>query len=292
MSESPYSYFMKPAYFQQPNFRLYQGDCLDILREIPDNSVDLIFADPPYNLSNGGFSMHAGKRVSVNKGDWDKSKGVKEDFDFHLQWIEACHRILKPEGTIWISGTYHSIYQCGFSLQLCGYHILNEVSWYKPNAAPNLSCRCFAASHETLIWARKHKKAKHVFHYQEMKHGDWGNDFIKNPNKQMRSVWSIGTTTAKEKTFGRHPTQKPIALLNRIVRACTNEGDLVLDPFNGSATTGIAAYALKRKYVGIEKETDFLDLSIKRFQEIQPPKIEKPRKEQYASEQLVMENYL
>ena len=151
----------------------------------------MIFADPPYNLSNNGFSLHAGKRVSVNKGVWDKSRGFKDDYDFHYKWLEACKRVLKPEGSLWLSGTYHSIYQCGHALQALGYHILNDVAWFKPNGSPNLSCRYFTASHETLIWARKDKNAKHFFNYGLMKNGDWSEDFIKKPNLQMRSVWAI-----------------------------------------------------------------------------------------------------
>ena len=192
------------SYFAQDDFVLYNGDALRLLEEIPDNSISMIFADPPYNLSNGGFTVHAGKRVSVNKGKWDVSKGFEKDFDFHLSWIEACKRILKPNGSIWISGTYHSIYQCGFALQALDYHILNDITWYKPNASPNLGCRCFTASHETLIWAKKDKKAKHLFNYKKVKEGDWPEDFLKKPNKQMRSVWAINTPKPWEKKFGKH----------------------------------------------------------------------------------------
>jgi len=138
-------------YYEKPNFILYHANCLDILAELPENSIDMVFADPPYLLSNGGFTVHAGRRVSVNKGEWDKSNGLEKDFEFHLQWIKAVKRVLKPHGTLWVSGTYHSIYQCGFALQLAGYHILNDIAWFKPNASPNLSCRYFTASHETLI---------------------------------------------------------------------------------------------------------------------------------------------
>src|SRR5262249_936321 len=151
-----------------------------LLEKFPENYFDMVFADPPYMLSNDGFTVHAGRRVSVNKGKWDVSKGLNEDLAFHLKWIHACKRVLKPEGTIWISGTYHSIYQCGFALQYAGFHILNDITWFKPNASPNLSGRYFTASHETLLWARKDKKAKHVFNYQQMKTGDWHKrDFIK-----------------------------------------------------------------------------------------------------------------
>ncbi len=168
---------LRPPYYHKGAFVLYHDDCFNILEQLPENSVDMIFADPPYNLSNGGFSVHAGRRVSVNKGDWDKSKGFKDDYDFHYKWLEACHRVLKPQGTLWVSGTYHSIYQCGHALQSLGYHILNDIAWFKPNASPNLSCRFFTASHETLIWARKDKKAKHDFNYRTMV--NWEGNYTK-----------------------------------------------------------------------------------------------------------------
>jgi len=255
-------------YYEKSKFKLYHANCLDILAELPENSVDMIFADPPYLLSNGGFTCQAGKQVSVHKGDWDVSNGLKEDFEFHLSWIKACRRVLKPQGTIWISGTYHSIYQCGFALQVNKFHILNDIAWFKPNAAPNLSCRFFTASHETLLWARKEKNAKHIFNYDLMKNGKWPEDFIKKPDTQMRSVWAIGTPKPIEKKFGKHPTQKPEDLLKRIVLASTNKGDLILDPFTGSSTTGIAAYLLGRQFIGIDTDSKFLDLSIKRFEDL------------------------
>lgn len=239
-------------YFMKDNFVLYHGDSLCILSQLPENSVDMIFADPPYNLSNGGFTVHAGRMVSVNKGDWDKSKGFNDDYDFHYRWLEACKRVLKPGGTLWVSGTYHSIYQCGYALQALNYHILNDVSWFKPNASPNLSCRFFTASHETIIWARKDKKAKHTFNYQLMKEGEWLEDQIKKPGLQMRSVWSIGTPKPSEKKFGKHPTQKPLDLLKRIVLSSTNKGDVILDPFAGSSTTGVASILNDRKFIGID----------------------------------------
>ncbi|OGC86204.1 DNA methylase N-4 [Candidatus Adlerbacteria bacterium RIFCSPHIGHO2_02_FULL_54_18] len=247
------------------NVALYHGDAIWLLNQLPENSIDMIFADPPYNLSNDGFSVHAGRMVSVNKGDWDRSKGFEGDYDFHYQWLDACRRILKPHGTLWVSGTYHSIYQCGHALQSLGYHILNDISWFKPNASPNLSCRFFTASHETLIWARKEKKAKHTFNYNLMKEGSWPEDKIKKPGLQMRSVWSMGTPKPTEKKFGKHPTQKPLDLLKRIVLASTNKGDIILDPFTGSSTTGLAAVMHDRKFVGIDMEKDYLELSKKRL---------------------------
>jgi len=258
---------IKPC-FNKKNFKLYNADCLDILKKLPKDSIDMIFADPPYFLSNGGFTCQNGKMVSVKKGDWDISNGLKKNFEFHLNWIKACKRVLKSNGTIWISGTYHSIYQCGFALQVAGLHVLNDVAWFKPNASPNLSCRFFTASHETLIWARKDKNAKHTFNYSLMKNGSWPEDQIKKPGLQMRSVWSINTPKSIEKKFGKHPTQKPEDLLKRIILASTKKGDLILDPFTGSSTTGIIAYLLGRKFIGIDNEKKYLDLSIKRFEEL------------------------
>ncbi len=263
------SVISKPYFIGGDSFVLYNDDSLRILNQLPENSIDMIFADPPYNLSNGGFTVHAGKRVSVNKGYWDKSKGFEDDYNFHYRWLDACRRVLKPEGTLWVSGTYHSIYQCGHAMQALGYHILNDIAWFKPNASPNLSGRYFTASHETLIWARKDEKTKHTFNYPLMKGGDWHlEDFIKKDGKQMRSVWSIGTPKNGEKKFGKHPTQKPLGLLNRIVLASTKKGDIVLDPFSGSSTTGISAIQNERKFIGIDTEKQYLDLSIKRFKDL------------------------
>ena len=194
--------------------------------------------------------------------------GLEENLKFHKSWIKECKRVLKPGGTIWISGTYHSIYQCGYALQLNNYRILNEIVWYKPNASPNLSCRFFTASHETLIWARKEQKGVHTFNYDILKNGEWPSDSIKKQGLQMRSVWAIGTPKRDEKTFGKHPTQKSLDLLKRIIMACTNEGDRVLDPFTGSSTTGIAATIYNRKFLGFDLEKEYLDLSIKRYKRL------------------------
>ena len=260
-------------YFFEDNFVLYHGDSLNLLKELPENSVDMIFADPPYFLSNGGFTVHAGKQVSVNKGEWDISNGLKKDFYFHLGWIKECKRILKKSGTIWISGTYHSIYSCGFALNVAGYKILNDIVWYKPSAPPNLSCRYFTASHETLIWAIKEKQEKHTFNYDKMRNGSWSEDFLKRPDKQMRSVWAMNPPQSWEKKFGKHPTQKPFDLLKRIVLASTKENDIVLDPFTGSSTAGLAAVANNRRFIGIDTEKTYLDLSEKRFKELKNIKL-------------------
>lgn len=258
---------MKP-YFAEPGFKLYLADSLALLDKLDEESVDMIFADPPYNLSNGGFTCHSGRRAPVKKGDWDISKGIELDYAFHKEWISKCKRVLKKNGTIWISGTYHSIYACGYALQSLDYHLLNDICWYKPNAPPNLSTRFFAASHETLIWARKSEKAKHKFNYQVMKNGTWPKDIIKRHGKQMRSVWGISAPAPSEKKYGKHPTQKPMELLKRVVLSSTDKGDLILDPFTGSSTTGLVSYSYGREFIGIDSNQEYLDLSIKRFSDL------------------------
>lgn len=244
------------------------GDSLELLEKMESGSVDLIFADPPYNLSSGGFTCHAGRQVCVDKGEWDKSKGFENDVLFHELWLEHCKRVLKPNGTIWISGTYHSIYITGFTLQKQDWQIINDIAWLKLNAPPNLACRQFAASHETLIWAKKNKRAKQTFNYQLMKQGNWPGDIIKKPGKQMRSVWAINTPRPDEKRYGKHPTQKSLQLLERIVLASSNEGDLILDPFCGSATTGVAALTHNRRFIGLDSNRDYLtELAIPRLKD-------------------------
>lgn len=253
------------VFFEKKNITLLKGDCLKLLPTIKKGSVTTIFADPPYNLSNGGISCKAGKMVSVNKAKWDESKGFEKDFEFTYNWLKECKRVLKPNGTIWISGTPHNIYQVGYALQKLGFHILNEISWFKPNGPPNLSCRYFAHSHETIIWAKKEKKSKHKFNYKEMKKWD---DKMSPSGKQMRSVWYIPLTPMREKTSGKHPTQKPIEVLKRVILSSSDKGDLVLDPFNGSGTTGVVAKQYNRKYIGIDKEKKYLNLTIKRVQKL------------------------
>lgn len=244
-------------YYKNENMKLILGDCIEELKKLEEKSVNMIFADPPYKLSNDGITCQNGRMVSVNKGEWDRSSGFKNDHEFNKKWLKECDRVLKDDGTIWISGTYHIIHSIAFALMEMDYYIINEIAWYKPNAAPNMGCRCFTASHETLIWAKKSKKAKHTFNYS----------FIKeyNGGKQMRSMWEISTTPKREKELGRHPTQKPKELLYRCIMSCTHEGELVLDPFCGSGTTGVVAVENKRRFIGIDTEQEFLELTKRRI---------------------------
>ena len=250
---------LPPPAFDDPkhHLRIYQGDCLDILAQIPESSVDLVFADPPYFLSNGGITCHAGKMVSVHKGDWDKSQGPQANHEFNRSWLAACQRILKPNGSIWVSGTAHVIHSVGFAMQQLGFKLLNDISWVKPNPPPNLSCRYFTHATETIIWAAKNSKSRHAFNYKLMKETNRG--------KQMKSVWEIKPPKSWEKKFGKHPTQKPVALLQRILLASSNEGDLVLDPFSGSGTTVLTAFHLHRSAIGCELSAEFLSLSLRRI---------------------------
>ena len=250
------------------DYQIFNQDSFEVMNNFPDESFDMIFADPPYMISNVGTSCQNGRLVSINKGTWDYCKGVEQNYEFHKRWLELCKRLLKPNGTLWVSGTYHSIHPCGFAMQQLNYHILNDIIWFKPNASPNLSCKYFTASHETLLWARKDKKAKHYFNYEAMKNGNFPKDILKKPEHQMRTVWSINATPPDEKKFGKHPTQKPLALLERIITASTKVGDVVFDPFMGSGTTGVASLKLNRKFVGIDNNKEYYELTKKRLNDI------------------------
>ncbi len=257
MTKSPINLPLPVFNDEKHHIRLYQGDCLDLLPLIPESSVDLIFADPPYFLSNGGITCHAGRMVSVYKGDWDKSKGPDANHDFNRAWLAACKRVLKPNGSLWVSGTAHVIHSVGFAMQQLGFKLLNDISWVKPNPPPNLSCRYFTHSTETIIWAARDKKSRHTFNYKLMKETNRG--------KQMKSVWEIKPPETWEKRYGKHPTQKPVALLERILLASSHEGDLVLDPFSGSGTTALAALRTRRTAVGLELSYEYLALTLQRL---------------------------
>jgi len=265
----------KPAPLPEPAWRsadgrarLYKGDCLEILECVPADSVDVIFADPPYFLSNGGTTCRAGKRTSVDKGSWDKSNGVEENHAFNHRWLSACQRALKPNGTMWVSGTGHVIYSVGYAMQQLGFKMLNDIVWEKPNPPPNLSCRYFTHATETLLWAAKSRKSRHTFNYDRMRE--------MNDGKQMKTVWRMTAPGKQEKLLGRHPTQKPLALLERLLLASCPEGSLVLDPFNGSGTTGVAAVTLGHSYMGIDLEQEYIDLTQSRLVEAVPSLRERP----------------
>lgn len=249
---------LKPVY-STDNSALYLCDTFEALTKMLPERVDMIFADPPYFLSNDGISCSAGKAVSVNKGDWDKIDSLEEKHEFNRRWISLCRRVLKPNGTIWITGTLHNIYSVGLALEQEGFKILNNITWQKTNPPPNLACRCFTHSTETILWARKNEKgARHFFNYELMKEINGG--------KQMKDVWTGRITPSFEKTFGKHPTQKPLYLLERIILASTKENDVVLDPFCGSSTTGVACKRHKRNYIGIDNNPAFIQLSKERLE--------------------------
>lgn len=255
---------MISPYYKSPNrdFTLLHGDCMQMLRKF-DFKFSCIFADPPYFLSNGGISVHAGKIVSVNKGEWDKGKSQQEIMDFNMEWLSLCRDKLKENGTIWVSGTYHNIFAVANCLTKLGYKILNVVTWAKTNPPPNISCRYFTYSTEFIIWARKSEKKPHYFNYDLMKQI--------NGDKQMTDVWHLPAIAQWEKSCGKHPTQKPIALLSRILMASTQQGEWVLDPFCGSATTGIAANLLGRRFLGIDQEDEYIEISRRRREELENP---------------------
>jgi site-specific DNA-methyltransferase (adenine-specific) len=239
--------------------RLYYGDSLLLLACLPPNSIDCIWTDPPYNLSNDGITCVAGRMVTVNKGEWDRSRGVESDHQFNQTWLAACYRVLKPTGTIWVSGTAHVYLSVGFAMQQTGFRILNDIIWEKPAPPPNLGCRCFTHSTETILWATKARKGKdrYTFNYDVMK--------ADNDDRQMKNVWRMAAPGKAEKQHGRHPTQKPVELVARCLRAGTNPGDVVLDPFAGSATTGVAALMLGRSFIGCEMDDQFLTIATRRL---------------------------
>lgn len=239
------------------NYKLYNADCIKKMARMPAESVDLIFADPPYFLSTeNGITCKSGKMVSVNKGDWDKTTGLADMHSFNRKWIRKCYRLLKETGSIFISGTFHNIYSIGMALQQEGFVIVNNITWQKLNPPPNLACKCFTHSTETVIWAVKNKK-KYYFNYPLMKEINGG--------KQMKDVWSGALTPKKEKTFGKHPTQKPEYLLERIILAASKAGDVVLDPFCGSGTTGAVAIRNGRDFIGIDNEQEYIEISERRL---------------------------
>lgn len=255
-----------PIYRDDNNdFTLYCADCLYVLNKLeakyPDGMFDMVFADPPYFLSNGGITCKNGKMVSVNKGNWDKSQGAEKNHEFNLAWLSLCQKLLKPNGTIWVTGTHHVIFSVGYAMQQLGFKVLNDIAWEKPNPPPNLSCRYFTHSIETVIWAAKNIKSKHTFNYQMMRKEAGG--------KQMKTVWKIYPPSTEEKKYGKHPTQKPISLIERCVLASTKPNDFVLDPFMGNGASLIASLKHKRRFIGIERDKQWIDIAIERVKQQQ-----------------------
>lgn len=252
------------AFYSDEWAELLLGDSFQIMQELPDASFDMVFADPPYFLSNGGISCSGGKQVNVNKGAWDEGFDLGQKHDFNRHWIRECKRLLTLNGTIWISGTLHNIYSCGMALEQEGFRILNNITWRKFNPPPNLACRTFTHSTETILWARKNdKKAKHYFDYALMKEINGG--------KQMKDVWEGPLTPKAEKSQGKHPTQKPLYLLERVILSSTKQGDRVLDPFVGSGTTCVAAKGLGRYAVGIDESPAYLTIASNRLKDMEEP---------------------
>ncbi len=241
-------------------FTLLFGDTFKVLPEF-DFKFDMVFADPPYFLSNDGLTIENGKIVSVNKGVWDKSKGIEHLNNFNRSWLKLVRQKMKEDATIWISGTMHNIFSIGQILTELDFKILNIITWKKTNPPPNFSCKYFTHSTEQIIWARKNSNVPHFFNYELMK--------TLNNSKQMKDVWEMPAITKWEKSCGKHPTQKPLALLMRIILASTKKGAWILDPFTGSSTTGIAANIINRKFLGIDNEVEYLKISKCRKLEIE-----------------------
>ncbi len=236
---------------------IIEGDSFRILKKLPDKSINLVFADPPYFLSDGGITCNSGKMVSVNKGKWDEAIEIDKKISFNRKWLKEVYRVLADDGTLWISGTFHIIYAIAVALEKEHFKIINNVTWQKTNPPPNIACKTFVHSTETVLWAKKADSKKYTFNYLDMK--------LENGGKQMKDVWSSSLTPHREKIFGKHPTQKPLFLLNRIIQSSSKEGDVVLDPFAGSFTTGVAALSQNRKFIGIEKEHEYVEIGLKRI---------------------------
>ena len=257
---------MIQPYFKsdRKDFYLLHGNTMDLLSQF-DHKFDMVFADPPYFLSNNGLSIQSGEIVSVNKGNWDKSRGLDYINDFNKKWLSIVREKMKEDATIWVSGTMHNIFSVGQILTELGFKILNIITWEKSNPPPNFSCRYFTHSTEQIIWARKSEKTPHYFNYELMKQLNGG--------KQMKDVWKLPAIAKWEKSCGKHPTQKPLSVLTRLILASTKDNAWILDPFTGSSTTGIAANLSNRRFLGIDQEEDFLIISKNRKQEIENPNI-------------------
>ena len=250
-----------------PLGRILEGDCVEAMRGLPTASIDCVFADPPYNLQLGGdLNRPDGSRVDAVNDAWDKFASFKTYDDFTRAWLTEAKRILKPNGSLWVIGSYHNIFRVGTSLQDAGFWILNDIVWRKANPMPNFKGTRFTNAHETLIWAATGEKARYTFNYRTMK--------TLNDELQMRSDWVLpicgGPERIKRNGTKAHPTQKPEALLYRVMLATTNKGDVVLDPFFGTGTTGAVAKRLGREWIGIEREPDYIEVAKERIEAALP----------------------
>lgn len=255
-------YYSGMMFYNSSNndFTLIKGDCMLALSEM-SGQFDMIFADPPYFLSGAGKTMKGKNVVPVYKGDWDTVRSDEEKDDFNYKWLSLCRNLLKDDGTIWISGTFHNIYSVERVLNKLGYKLLNVITWQKLDPPPSITGTRFNFSSEYIIWAAKSNTSRYCFNFDVMKRLNGG--------KQMPDVWQLPSVSAWEKRCGKHPTQKPMRLLYRIILACTQEGNSILDPFSGSCTTGIVANLLGRNFVGIDQDEEFLKLGVRRYEEIQ-----------------------
>ncbi len=264
IAEQPTSFRpAKAAKRDLPLDTILEGDCIAEMARIPDKSVDMIFADPPYNLQLGGDLFRPeGSRVDAVDDEWDKFESLAAYDGFTRDWLEQARRILKDDGTIWVIGSYHNIYRVGALLQDADFWILNDIVWRKANPMPNFRGTRFTNAHETLIWCAKDEKARYTFNYRAMK--------ALNDDLQMRSDWLLPICSGGERVKGEngskaHPTQKPEALLYRILLACTKPGDVILDPFFGTGTTGAVARRLGRRWIGIEREPSYVKVAKERI---------------------------
>ena len=269
IAEQPASFrSAKAASRELPLDSILQGDCVAEMARLPDKSVDMIFADPPYNLQLGGDLFRPeGSRVDAVDDDWDKFESLTAYDNFTREWLEQARRVLKDSGTIWVIGSYHNIYRVGALLQDADFWILNDIVWRKTNPMPNFRGTRFTNAHETLLWCAKDEKARYTFNYRAMK--------ALNDDLQMRSDWLLPICAGGERVKGEdgskaHPTQKPEALLYRILLACTRPGDVVLDPFFGTGTTGAVARRLGRRWIGIEREPGYVKVARERIDSTLP----------------------